>query len=122
MAKVGNDVLNAVDGDRINPGKRLIQQIKAGLLARQRAISKRRRSPPEKSGGHLPALRVESELPEQPVDFALSLLAADIQILEDRGDILLDGKLAKDAVVLGKVAHAGAGPLVHGPVRHVLSA
>ena len=64
----------------------------------------------------LPPLVIEAELAEQPIDLQLALLAAHVEIFEDRRDVLLDGELAKDAVVLRQIAHAEPGPLVHGPI------
>jgi len=48
VSKSLENVLNVLNGDRIDAGERFVEQDSVGLVASPRVISSRRRSPPDK--------------------------------------------------------------------------
>ena len=91
-----------------------------GLETRQRAISSRRRSPPESDRASDLPQPGDVELFEQFLAAAVAGLAVEAQQLHHAQQVLLHGELAEDAGFLGQIAHAAlAGPAIHGPVGDV---
>ena len=89
-----------------------------GLETRPRAISSRRRSPPESDMAIDFAEPGDVELFEQFVAAGVARLAVDAQQFHHAQQVLFDGQLAEDARFLGQIAHAAvAGAAIHGPVR-----
>ncbi len=91
-----------------------------GLETSARAISSRRRSPPESERATDFRSRLMSKLVQQLVAAGLAGLAVHAQQLHHAQQVLLHGELAEDARLLGQVAHAAfAGAAIHGPAGDV---
>ena len=92
-----------------------------GRLASARAISTRRRSPPDSAIDGVLRCRVMLELLEQRVEVGLAAAAVGLHHLEHRADIVLDIEAAEDRRFLRQIADAEAGALVHRQMRDVVA-
>ena len=91
-----------------------------GLETSARAISSRRRSPPESDRRDRFPQALDVELIEQLVAAVVPRLAVHSQELHHAQEVLLHRELAEDARLLGQIAHAAlAGAAIHGPARDV---
>ena len=90
-----------------------------GSVISERAISSRRRSPPETRLALVLRMRRQAELVEQLVLPIPALPAAHRAGLEDGHQVVFDRELLEDARILREVAHARLGTLVHGQARDV---
>ena len=85
--------------------------ISFGSVIRLRAISSRRRSPPETRLALVLRIVRQAELVEQLVLPLLALAAVQVGAgLEDRHQVVFDRELLEDAGILRQVAHARPGP------------
>jgi hypothetical protein len=110
---VPNDTLNVEHGDRIDAGKRLIEQHKG------RAHDQRPRDlhpPPfaarERVAGAAPHL-LQAEVLHQAVDAPFLFGVRQVESLEDRAQVVLDRHLAKDRRFLRQVTDAPASAQEH---------
>ena len=120
LPQFADDLLDAVDGDRVDAGERLVQQDDLGIGDQAAGDLQ----PPALAAGERDGARlaepVDVELLEQLVAAPVPRAAVDAQHLHHAQQVLLDGELAEDARFLGQVAHAAvAGAAVHGPVGDV---
>jgi hypothetical protein len=97
------------------PAKGSSSRIKRGLVASARAISTRRRSPPDKAGAGAVAHVADLQLVEQASSSrSISALAASsVGAARARRGCCPDAELAEDRRLLRQVAQAEAGALVH---------
>ena len=121
VTELDDDLLDRVDGDRIDAGERLVEKDDprvgdeaAGDL-----------EPPLLAAGERPGPRLadvlDRELFEELLAAIAALLASHSYQLHDRQQILLGGELAEDALLLGEIAHAAvAGALEHRPMGDLL--
>ena len=90
-----------------------------GREARARAISQRRRSPPESASDGDLRSRVILNSSSRLSSCSLRFLRLGLDQLQHRHDVLLDRQAAEDRGFLRQVADAEAGAAVHGQPRHV---
>ena len=95
------------------PAKGSSSSMKVGSPASARAISQRRRSPPDSAIEGALRRRVDVEFLEQRVELALALLAARLDDLEHGADVVLDVEAAEDRGFLRQIADAEAGAAIH---------
>ena len=101
------------------PAKGSSSSMKAGRLASARAISQRRRSPPDSEiAGAFREMR-DVELLEQRIEVALAQLPVGLDDLEHGADVVLDRQPAEDRRLLRQVADAEARAPIHRQMRHV---
>ena len=86
------------------PGEGLVESMKVGSLASARAISQRRRSPPDRAMEGDLRKPFDMEFLEQRIGFALTRLAVRLHRFQDRANIVLDIQPAKDRGFLRQIA------------------
>src|SRR5262249_22748590 len=104
-------------------------RVRSGSPGQERGGLRPGLSPPQPPAGRWPWSRRGSEpghhavgpVPPLAVGELPAEAAAAREGLEDGEQVLLDGELAEDALFLGQVAHAQAGPAVHGQPGDVLT-
>ncbi len=97
------------------------KRINAGSSTRDRAISNRRRSPPDSVYAPLVSHGFQFHLRQQFLEPVALLLRRERQGFQHRQQILLDRQLAENRRLLGQIADPAAGPEVHGEVGNVVS-
>src|SRR4029434_11114533 len=65
---------------------------------------------------------LDAELREQFIAASFALFAIEARRLENGQQVLLDGQLAEDRLLLRQIPHAAARALVHGEGGHVFAA
>ena len=95
------------------PAKGSSSSMNDGLPASARAISQRRRSPPDKRDRRRLAQARDVEFLEQRFQHRLARLAVGLGDLEHRADVVLDIEAAEDRGFLRQIADAEPRPLEH---------
>ena len=96
-------------------------RMKRGRVASARAISQRRRSPPDSdTAGRVGEMR-DRQVLEQRVEAVRDRVGVVLLQLEDRAHVLGDGQLAEDRRFLRQVGQAAARALVDRQPRQVLA-
>ena len=102
------------------PAKGSSRRMKLGSVARARAISVRRRSPPLRGVAVALADLVQTEFVEQLLQFVRPFGPVEVGHLEYGGDIVLYGQLTEYGGLLRQVTDAPLGAAVHGQVGDVV--
>ena len=87
----------------------------SGSLTRQRAISSRRRSPPESVAAFDLTNVLDVELLQQLLTSLPTSPTAYAQQFQHAEDVLLDGQFLENTGFLRQIPHAPSRPTVHGP-------
>src|SRR5690606_38873742 len=102
VPETGDDLLDVVDGDRVDAGERLVQEHELGL-AHQRARDLEPAPLAARERVRLGAAQVlEPELVEQALQARLAFGTRQRERLEDRQDVLLYGEATEDRWLLGQ--------------------
>ena len=121
LLQPGHDLLDVPDRDRIDAGEGLVEQEVAGTgHERPRDLE-----PPPLTARQGVGLVLgepgQVELGEQLPEPRHPLLMREVERLQDREQVLLDGELAEHRGLLRQVAHAETAALVHRQLGHVLA-
>ncbi len=96
-------------------------RMKCGCEASARAISTRRRSPPDSASAGARRRWRDREFGEQRVDRRLARLGLGLGHFEHGAEVLLDGQAAEDRRLLRQIADAEPGAAIHRQIGDVLA-
>src|SRR2546429_3210307 len=121
LPQAADDLLDVPDRDRVDAREGLVEQ--EVLRVRDERPGDLEASPlaAGERVGRIGRQRRQPELGEELTRALSSLAARQLERLEDRQEILLDGELAEDRRLLREVADAHAAALVHGQTRDLFS-
>ena len=108
-----HEILDVADRDRVDAGEGLVEQHEGGLAGEARAISQRRRSPPESAIAGVCAQPRESEFLEQPSSSSRALSLVGLGHFQHRANIVLDAQAAENRRLLRQIADAEPRPTIH---------
>src|SRR5262245_13543463 len=113
--------LNVADRDRIDTGKRLVEQhVSRAGRERSRNLHSPALATGERDRGRLAHAR-DVEFLEQGIELALALAAIRLDHFEHRADVVLDVETAEDRGLLRQIADAEPRALVHRQTRDVVA-
>jgi len=117
-----DDFLDIEDGDRVDAGKRLVQQDKARPRRQRAAISTRRRSPPDSdTAGASERCEIERSSKQRVQPVRERVLVQVLQ-LEDSAHIFRDRQLAEDRRLLREVRQSAPRATMDRQTRQILTA
>ena len=122
IAQFRHNLLYLSHGDRVDPGKGLIQKQKTGAFG-ARGQRSRQFCPPPLAPRHLNAQGVghllEAKLFEQVLQAIAILLGGHPRLLHHQKNIVSHRQITKNAGFLGQIANPQPRPLVHGQIGNV---
>lgn len=120
-AHAENDFLDLADADGIDAAKRFIHEEEAGFGEEGAGDFEASSFSAAEGKGFLGGEGGEAQFLHQFIDAALAFGGRDAEGLGDGGEVIVDGKFAKDGSFLGQVADSEPGAAVHGPLADGLT-
>src|SRR5437867_3095338 len=117
--QTAHDRLNVEHGDRVDSGKRLVEQEEVGRDDQAAGDLDPAPLPSRERVGPVVADGVEPEVGEELVGSLELRRVGQVERLQDREQVLLDSHLAEDRGLLRQIRDAGARPAVHRETRQV---
>jgi len=119
IAETADDVLDAVNGDGVDPGEGFIKEDNSGFAGEGSCDFKSAAFAAGEGAGELGAFFEQAEFCEELAGAIEALFAVESVEFEDGEEVLFDGEFGEDGGVLGQVAESMPSALVHGPVGDI---